>query len=240
MAEARQALRRHRFAGGQDNADALHTALLALEGEPDANLLWVHGPQPQVFQGSAGGLAQTAARLSRLPSLTLYPVAAGPNAVLPDVPWGWSAHMLPHVGTLTSDLASYLRQAATGEGFRIDRRDIDPAAAPDGSMHGSDHIVLLWTRDRVLDLMRGAFTTSRREAVRQEAVTLAAARRLVTPVSGAVVLETKQQYDENRLSPVAEASVPTLPEPREWALICIAGLALLWQMGGWRSRRRQA
>ncbi len=239
LEQARQALRRHRFAGGQDNAEALQVALVALEAEPDANLLWVHGPQPQVFQRSAAGLAQTVARLARLPALTLYPVTAGPNAVLPDVPWGWSAQMLPHVGTLTNDLAGYLRLAATREGSRIVRRAIDPAARPEGAVHGSDHIVRLWTRDQVLDLMRNAVDTPRREVARQEAVALAAASQLVTPVSGAVVLESEQQYDEVRLSPAAEASVPTLPEPHEWALICIAGLSLLWLMRHRRPINRQ-
>ena len=56
---------------------------------------------------------------------------------------------------------------------------------------------------------------------RAAAVALASRYRLVTPVSGAVVLETQQQYDESRLTPVsqAQATVPTVPEPHEWALL---------------------
>ena len=63
------------------------------------------------------------------------------------------------------------------------------------------------------------------------AVKLAVETSLVTPVSGAVVLETQQQYDENRLTPVSEARVPTLPEPHEWALIGLAGLIACWLLG---------
>jgi hypothetical protein len=72
---------------------------------------------------------------------------------------------------------------------------------------------------------------------RSAAVALATQYRLVTPVSGAVVLETKQQYDESRLTPVSQATVPTVPEPHEWALALIACAALGWLV--WQKRRRQ-
>jgi len=71
-------------------------------------------------------------------------------------------------------------------------------------------------------------------ANRAAAVALASQYRLVTPVSGAVVLETKQQYDESRLTPVSQATVPTVPEPHEWALLVIACAGLMWWT--WRHR----
>ena len=86
---------------------------------------------------------------------------------------------------------------------------------------GSDHIARLWASDRVLELMRADPAGNRAAAV-----ALATQYRLVTPVSGAVVLETKQQYDESRLTPVSQATVPTVPEPHEWALLLIACAAL--------------
>jgi len=63
---------------------------------------------------------------------------------------------------------------------------------------------------------------------RAAAVALATEYRLVTPVSGAVVLETQQQYDQSNLTPVSQATVPTIPEPHEWALGLIACAALAW------------
>ena len=56
--------------------------------------------------------------------------------------------------------------------------------------------------------------------------------RLVTPVSGAVVLETKQQYEESGLTPASQATVPTVPEPHEWAMIIVALATLAWLV--WR------
>jgi len=75
---------------------------------------------------------------------------------------------------------------------------------------------------------------------RAAAVALASRYHLVTPVSGAVVLETQQQYDESRLTPVsqAQATVPTVPEPHEWALLLVACAMLAWF--SWRGRQRLA
>src|SRR5204863_9308047 len=82
------------FSGGQDNAPALADALLALEAEPQATLLWIHGPQPISFIGSTARLEQATARLTRLQKVVLYSVEAVPNEVLPDAPWAWGARAL--------------------------------------------------------------------------------------------------------------------------------------------------
>ena len=194
---------------------------MALEAEPQATLLWIHGPQPISFIGSTARLEQATARLTRLPKVVLYSVEPGPNEVLPDAPWAWGARSLPQTGAPDVDLASFLVRS-TGESQTI-RRQHEPAT--DGVAAGSDHIARLWANERVLELMRS-------RGDRAEAVALATRYRLVTPVSGAVVLETQQQYDAARLTPVSQTTVPTLPEPHEWALIIIACAALMWLM--WR------
>jgi len=56
---------------------------------------------------------------------------------------------------------------------------------------------------------------------------MATAYQLVTPVSGAVVLETKEQYEAAGLEPVKPGSVPTIPEPETWAMIIVALLILV-------------
>jgi hypothetical protein len=214
------------FTGGQDNAPALADALLALETEPLPTLLWIHGPQPISFAGSTARLEQATARLTRLPKVVLYSVEPGPNEVLPDAPWAWGARSLPQTGSLEVDLAGFLARS-TGES-QVIRRQQEPAT--EGVATGSDHIARLWANERVLELMRS-------RGDRAEAVALATRYRLVTPVSGAVVLESKQQYEAAQLKPVDQATVPTLPEPHEWALIIIACAALTWLM--WRYRQQQ-
>jgi hypothetical protein len=57
---------------------------------------------------------------------------------------------------------------------------------------------------------------------------LAVHYQLVTPVSGAVVLETAEQYRAAGLQPVDAGTVPTIPEPEMVILVAIAGLFLAW------------
>jgi len=57
---------------------------------------------------------------------------------------------------------------------------------------------------------------------------MAVGYQLVTPVSGAVVLETVQQYEQAGLEPVDEATVPTIPEPQTIFLMGIVAVMLLW------------
>jgi hypothetical protein len=191
-------------------------------------LVWIHGPQPISFSGSAARLEQAAVRLARLPSLAFYSVEPGPNEVLPDAPWAWSAHSLPSSGALDADVSAYFRRVSgQAPAFAIRRVQGQPT---EGHTQGSDHIARLWASERVLELMRASPAGNR-----DDAVGLASQYRLVTPVSGAVVLETKQQYDESRLTPVDQATVPTVPEPHEWALLLIACAGLSWW--AWRNRR---
>ena len=152
----------------------------------------------------------------------------GPNEALPDMAWAWSARSIPGSGKIEADLSGFIsRMFSSGPQPAIIRGEAAPYLAsetPAGRTAGSEHIARLWARNRVLTLM------SENEANRDAAVALATEYRLVTPVSGAVVLETQQQYDESHLTPATKASVPTVPEPEEWALIILSALAFLWLM----------
>ncbi len=83
----------------------------------------------------------------------------------------------------------------------------------------------LWAAERIERLL-----LKTDEASRQAASALALKYHLVTPVSGAVVLETAAQYDAAGLTPVAKGSVPTVPEPEEWMLMFVVGLLLWWML----------
>lgn len=219
------------FEGGQDNSPALTEALLALEPVPGGMLLWVHGPQPVNFGGSRAQLEQATSRLSSYPEIMLYGVEPGPNELLPDTPWSWGARDLPRTGAVVADLSDFLARAYDPVRPLALTRSL--AVSSNGLTPGSEQIAALWARDRILALMR-----ENSDGNRSSATALATQHHLVTPVSGAVVLETKQQFDENRLAPAEQAKVPTVPEPREWILTLIACLALLWLV--WRNRTRLA
>ncbi|MES1180258.1 MAG: hypothetical protein ABUL66_00180, partial [Verrucomicrobiota bacterium] len=86
----------------------------------------------------------------------------------------------------------------------------------------SRHIERLWAKDEAANLAAG------RRA--DDASKLAAGHQLVTPFSGAVVLETQQQYAQNNLTPAALQTVPTIPEPSAWVLLNVGGMLMLWRI----------
>ncbi len=59
---------------------------------------------------------------------------------------------------------------------------------------------------------------------------IAAKYQLVTPVSGAVVLETLEQFRQHGLEPIdadSAPSVPGLPEPSTWLMFLIGAMGAL-------------
>jgi hypothetical protein len=72
---------------------------------------------------------------------------------------------------------------------------------------------------------------------RAEAVEVAGKFQLVTAVSGAVVLETKAQFDAAGLSAIDPATAPSIPEPATVVLI-MGGAAAVFVV--WRRRRKTA
>ncbi len=80
---------------------------------------------------------------------------------------------------------------------------------------------------------------TREQKAIEEATQLAIQYQLVTPASGAVVLETQQQYDQAGLQPVEAGTVPTIPEPETLLLIMVVATIFLWML--WRRKpwRRQ-
>ena len=87
----------------------------------------------------------------------------------------------------------------------------------------SDHLARLWANDEVSRIL-----APRDTSLQDAAITLAAQYQLVTPVTGAVVLETEQQYRDNGLQPVDAGTVPTIPEPEMVVLLIVAGAFLIW------------
>jgi hypothetical protein len=92
-----------------------------------------------------------------------------------------------------------------------------------------DQLARAWAADAVENP-----TVVMTDAARAE---LAARYQMVTPFSGAVVLETQAQYDEFGLTPAdgdATPHVPNVPEPSSSLLVILATAAALMR------RKRQA
>jgi len=131
---------------------------------------------------------------------------------------------------VTEDLVRLLQQwtgASPHLVWQVERTEMDPASEPAASRH----LVRLWALERIDQL--------RRERKTAETVELAARWQLVTPVSGAVVLESKAQFTQAGLTPVDPLTTPSIvPEPETWALIGVGVTLVLFFSRRNRSRSR--
>ncbi len=207
-----------RFGGGQDDRPALAAALARLP-RGDAALLWLHGPQPVAFAAPEPALDQALERLPALPQLVRYQAQPGRALAPADSAWFDRARMVTPSGDAAADLTAMLGElTANGLRWSIRRERVTGEAAT------SANIARLWAAQEIIDSL------DQRPDGRDRAVALAHRLNLITPVSGAVVLETKQDYAENGL-PVPDAdAVPTVPEPEVWALALLLALAAAWML----------
>ncbi|MEJ2155254.1 MAG: VIT domain-containing protein [Desulfobacteraceae bacterium] len=214
---ARRLLKR-KFKGGCDNVRALDQAWERLAPRPDSILIWIHGVQP-VALTPADFLQQKWERRPQSPVIYDLQVENGPNLVVRDWDRCPSFIRLPvihHPGKALEELFDAWRGGKTYPGFvrqrfpRVATEDLDAA------LKTSSHLARLWACRRI-----AALSSSGRGADLEKAAGMAVDYQLVTPVSGAVVLENARQYEGAGLQPVDPATVPTIPEPDVWMLIII-------------------
>ena len=164
---------------------------------------------------TAEELRQRLERRGGHPLLCEIQTLAGPNRVAEKLDGLQTAIAAPRLGNLSDDLTR-LFNSWRGKSLQLARerlgRDL-PASSLSGK-ETSLHLARLWARDEVLRLA-GARKFN-------EAMQLAARYQLVTAVSGAVVLETKAQYERAGLNPAEAATVPVVPEPETWLLMLLA------------------
>jgi hypothetical protein len=215
----RRFLREFDFVGGRDNSAALGEAW-DWASQAQGAVLWIHGPQP-VALDHLETLTQRFER--RAGQVALYEVAAlaGPNVLAQRLDGTAGVVRVARYQSLADDLRRQFAQWQPGATRTVVRRE---RRAPEGIVAAktSPHLARLWAAGQVA-------TLSEHGGSHADAVALASRYQLVTPVSGAVVLETRQDYAAAGLEPVAPGSVPTIPEPETWALMIVALLALLWR-----------
>ncbi len=213
------------FVGGQDPIPALEAAWDWVTGSPEGQVLWIHGPVPVLLGDTAAWLQSMDRVGDRRVTLVDFEIRPGPNLVTKAPGARPHLRVWPRIDDLEADLARCLDRMGGVQGGREWRRE-RVAVAPGVEARGSRHLVRLWARDHILDL------AGQRQV--GEAVEWAGRWQLVTPVSGAVVLETRAQYAAAGLKPVDPLTTPqVVPEPQTWLLMAL-GLGLLM----WGSRRR--
>ena len=210
-----------RLAYGCDNVRALANAWDAAGGATNSAILWLHAAQPVDF-GGLEQLRQKWERRSGNPVLLCAQFGPGPNVVVQGLDKISAVRSIVRSGDTAEDVRRALALwAGKGRAYRIERNAEGQTALPPGAS-ASDHVARLWALDEVRRL-----SASGLDADRTRSLEMARLYQLVTPVSGAVVLETQQQYREADLEPVSSQSVPTIPEPGTWLLLAAGSLVLL-------------
>jgi hypothetical protein len=195
------------FQGGRDNTAAL---ALAWDWAGDGVIVWIHGAQPEF--GAAGMKLQQ--YLERRPGqAAVYDVEAAPgqNAIARKLDGLLYLHRVARAGTLDADVRTLFQRWAAGAVQVTATRQRQAADSLPNARKTSSHLTRLWAAQQVATMNDP-----------KDAIAMAVRYQLVTPVSGAVVLETVQEYDAAGLAPVPPGSVPTIPEPETWLLIIVA------------------
>ena len=214
------ALKRVKFEGADEQADNLERAWDLCSGERNSAVLWVHGKLPFDIADTSG-LEQRARRR--------------PNAGEAGSPQIFSFQVIPGPNRLEEDLPDIIRLASPGNNMALEERlsrVLSMVLYP--RMKSQEQIFSLQTLAgrRIFEssshVVRLAYAheiagyASSGEKIPDEAREKAREMRLVTPATGAVVLENAEQYAEHGLDPSSNTrSIPTIPEPEEYALMAV-------------------
>ena len=140
---------------------------------------------------------------------------------------------VPRTSYLAVDLRK-LFERLTGQAKKLEfvrtSKKVKYYPDPSEAIQSSDHLARLWANDEVSRILAAGD-----ESLNNAATMLAVRYQLVTPVTGAVVLENAEQYRPTGLTPVDKGTVPTIPEPGMLALLAVLTVLLSYLI--YRSRR---
>jgi hypothetical protein len=161
-------------------------------------------------------LRQRFERSANPPRLYDMETQIGPDRILEKLDGLSSVQTVLRLGDLGDDLGRLFGTWSGSAASLTLRRQCASTASPGENVPGKEaslHLARLWAAAEV----------TRLSAARQmqAAAELAGRHQLVTPVSGAVVLETQAQYDSAGLQPVPPESVPAVPEPSTLTLVLL-------------------
>jgi len=215
------------FVGGADNAPALLQAWDLAAQKPGNNaIVWIHGPQRMLIT-PLDGLRQKWEQRPYGPKLYSVQTSNGVDEIEKTLDDIEELKSVPRTHQLQTDLENLFAQLTgrvkTLEYVRSSKK-LDQHTTMTG-LHADDHLARLWANDEVARIL-----APHDASLTDAAITLAARYQLVTPVTGAVVLENAAQYQAAGLEPVNPGTVPTIPEPEMVVLLIVAGAFMIWIM----------
>ena len=182
-------------------------------------MVWIHGPQEYRI-GSAEEIRQRLERRPEGPVLYEIQTKPGSDELVEKLDGLKPVRHVALINNPGGTVAELLNDFGKSGVLSIRRESRVVADMPEKQ---STHIVRLWAYNTILDDCTSG------DPVRVERACERGIRySLVTPVTGAVVLETERQFKEAGLEPVPIDTVPTVPEPEMWLLlICAGGIILV-------------
>lgn len=226
--QIKYALGQASFEGGADNAPALAKAWDLAARKPGINaIVWVHDPQLVQIQ-PVSNLIQRWETRPYGPRLYSVQTTTGVDVIDKLLDGLEEVKTVARTASLDMDLKLLFEQLTDRtKTLSYVRKSTSEESQKEtvGIVEASDHLARLWANDEVNRIL-----APRDESLRAAAVTLAARYQLVTPVTGAVVLENQEQYKSNGLQPVDAGTVPTIPEPEMVLLMVVAWLVLMWPL----------
>jgi Vault protein inter-alpha-trypsin domain len=204
-------LAKHEFRGGCDNEPALYEALRDAKESTNAAVVWLHGPQPTLLCKSER-ISQLLERGSNRPKFFALPVVDGANRLFEVLGRSGMMTSAPSDAGSEAGLSAWMnRLRQGGDMFSWKWSHQEQSEGLTGE-RVSDQLARLWAMEEVAKTKNGD---------------VAVKYQLVSYVSGAVVLETMEQYARHGLQPVDTAttpSVPNVPEPSTILLILLGPL----------------
>lgn len=217
------------FAGGTDGVAALERAWELSETLPDSAIIWLHAPQ-NLKLSSGDALKERIVRRPQSVPIYSLQITNGANVVEKEIDGFGKIRSVPRFGNFADDLQRFLSNLNQTQKQFVAARHVEKLSNLPNAKETSAHLVRLWANEEVSRLLENNEDKA--------ALEMSVKYQLVTPVSGAVVLETKEQYEQFGLRPVDVKTVPTIPEPEEYLLFAVVLMILGWL--GWRFARRGA
>ena len=208
------------FGGGQDCIPALEAGLRLANERRTRHLIWLHGSQPVSFKNEEGFL-QLLERGFHQVDFSVIDLAGGPNRLLEKAAKriGIANNARPSSpDKLSAELVKLIQPSS--QKFQW----LEQPAAPTEGQEVWDHLARWHVWQQVKKHAVGSTDHA-------HLAKIAAKYQLVTPVSGAVVLETKQDYQRFGLKQVDASttpSIPGVPEPST-ALLTFLGSLMLFR-----------
>jgi hypothetical protein len=213
-----------KFQGADEQTGSLERAWDLCASEGDAAVLWIHAKLPVVISDTTA-LEQ---RLRRRPnageagSPAIFSLQIDPGANRLEEKISGLKRLPPRYGRTLEERLSNVFAMSLYPGFN-DRERVFSSLAPAHfrTVQSSPHIARLAYAGEISRKISSGGTATDEETAKAREM------RIVTEATGAVVLENRQQFEEHDLDPAFDLkSVPTIPEPEEYALMAVVSVLL--------------